>query len=171
MKKICAAVFLASVLSTSATADPKHEPPAMPKEFDALKKLVGAWEGTSKMEGKDMTVTVVYELTSGGTALMEKLAPGTPMEMISVYHKTGKTIGMTHYCAMGNSPQMVLKKADDKSVAFEMTKPLGITSMKEPHMHAVTLTMSGPDELKQEWQHYMNGKKADSVVFAFKRKK
>jgi hypothetical protein len=151
----------------------EHPTPSIPKELDTMtKELVGTWEGMSKMGGdKEMPVSVVYEVTSGGTAITERLFPGTPHEMISVYHKDGDTVSMTHFCAFGNAPQMKLKKFDGKVMAFEMTKPMGISSMKEPHMHAVTLTLTDHDSLQHEWVNYMNGKKAEVSVFNFKRKK
>lgn len=61
---------------------------------------------------------------------------------------------MTHYCAMGNQPRMSLKKSDGKTVQFEMTKPFGVSSINEPHMHAVTLSLSEPNTLKQEWVQF-----------------
>ena len=160
------------LISQVALAHPNHEAPPMPKEFDTLKGLVGTWEGKAKMGGdKEELVKVVYELTSGGTAIVEKLMPGTPNEMVTVYHKDGKTLGMTHYCALGNQPHMMLKKADASTMVFEMTKVQGISSIKEPHMHAVTLTMPDKDTLNQEWTHFSDGKKSMTVHLSFKRKK
>jgi hypothetical protein len=160
------------VVALSAFAH-EHPTPSIPKDLETMKKsLVGTWEGMSKMgEEKEQAISVVYEVTSGGTAITERLFPGTPHEMISVYHKDGDTVSMTHFCAFGNAPQMKLKKFDGKVMAFEMTKALGVSSMKEPHMHAVTLTLTDPDTLKQEWVNYMDGKKADVTVLTFKRKK
>jgi hypothetical protein len=172
MIRITALVFAILLSQVSgATPDHNHTPPVMPKEFDTLKGLVGTWVGTTDMgDGKQQAVTVVYELTSGGTALTEKLGPGTPMEMISVYHKEGKSLGMTHYCAVGNQPHMKLKKADAKSMAFEMVGNAGISSPKESHMHAVTLSIIDANTLKHEWVNYEDGKKKMTGVFTFKRK-
>lgn len=168
-KVMASLVFLAA---TAALAHPGHDAPTMPKEFDTLKKLVGSWEGTTKMDGKEEKATVNYTLTSGDTAIMEHLTPGDnpKHEMVSMYYKNGKTLGMTHYCAMGNQPHMVLKKATDNSLAFEMTKPEGVTSMNEPHMHALTITMLDPNTIKQEWVSYEDGKAKGTAVFTFKRK-
>ncbi|MEK6579724.1 MAG: hypothetical protein AABZ55_10895 [Bdellovibrionota bacterium] len=69
-------VFLC-IASHTVFASPQHTPPTMPKSFDTLKPLVGTWEGTTVMEGKEQKVTTVYELTSGGTALTEKFMAGT----------------------------------------------------------------------------------------------
>src|SRR4051794_13124831 len=99
-------IFLPLLLAVSqpVLAHPNQEAPAMPKEFDEMKQLVGNWEGTSKMGDKEETVNVVYELTSGGTAITEKTMAGTPHEMISIYHREGKSLAMTHCCAIGNQP-------------------------------------------------------------------
>jgi len=145
-------------------------PPPMPKAFDTLKPLIGTWQGMNKMGDKEEMVTVVYELTSGGSAIAERLMPGAPHEMITVYHRDGKTLGLTHYCALGNHPYMKLKKSDDKTVAFEMMNNQGLTSANEPHMHAVTLTLLDSNTLKQEWTYYNEGKKTDTVTFLLKRK-
>jgi len=168
--KSALAIF-ALVFAFSAFAHEHHDASAsMPKDFETLKKLVGTWEGTTTMNGKTMPAKVVYTLTSGGTVVEEKLAPGTEHEMVSLYYKEGSSLAMTHYCAEGNHPEMKLKKADGKSIAFEMTTPTGVTSMNEPHMHALTLTMADNNSLKQEWTNFTGGKKAETAVFTFKRK-
>ncbi|MBI3544877.1 MAG: hypothetical protein HY075_16515 [Deltaproteobacteria bacterium] len=164
-------LFSLLVLSSQTAFAHDMPPVAMPKEFDTLKTLVGTWEGTSTMEGKEEKFNVEYKLTSGGTALEERTMIGSPGEMVTMYHKSGKTLAVTHFCALGNQPMMPLKKATDKSLAFEMTKPLGISSLKEMHMHAVKLTFVDADTVKQDWTNYMNGKTGESVAFTLKRKK
>lgn len=162
---------LLSVFLSQAFAHEMPKPPVMPKDFDTLKELVGTWEGTGMMNGKEEKVSVVYELTSGGTAIAEKVMPGTPHEMISMYYKNGKSLAMTHYCAIGNHPEMQLKSADATHMTFEMTKPTGVASMKEPHMHSLALTMADKDHLTQEWTSFANGKKQECAVFKYERKK
>src|SRR5438270_1128001 len=105
MKLTALITLLCVAFSFSAFA---HDMPApkISKDFESLKALVGTWEGTSKMEGKEQPTTVTYELTSGGTAMAEKLNPGTPHEMLSVYANRGNQDSMTHYCVNGNQPEM-----------------------------------------------------------------
>ena len=162
-------ILFGLLASVSAFAHPSPQPPVMPAEFDTLKKLLGIWEGTTDMNGKSMPMKVTYELTSGGTAITEKLGPGTPMEMISIYYKQGKSLAMTHYCAMNNHPQMKLKKSDAKSLSFEMTDTTGLSSAKEMHMHALTLILPDENTLNQEWTNYSGGKKGELAKFTFKR--
>ena len=164
-------VFLALLAGGTACATPSNSPAPMPKEFEQLKSLTGTWEGTSKMGDKEMPIKIVYELTSGGTAISEKLMPGTPHEMLSVYHKEGDSVGMTHYCSMGNQPHLELSKSDGNTLVFTMTKPQGISSEKETHMHQLTLTRVDKDTLRQEWLSYSDGKPDAPHVFTAKRVK
>ena len=69
----------------SMAMEHKMPPVKMPKEFDTMKKLIGTWEGKNEMHGKEEMVTVEYKLTSGGTAIMETLMPGSAHEMVSMY--------------------------------------------------------------------------------------
>lgn len=149
-----------------------HEMPQVntPKDFEKVKELVGTWEGTHKTDKGEEKLKVTYELTSGGTAVLEKLFAGTPHEMISVYHPSGTKVTMTHYCAMGNQPEMTMKKADDKTMAFEMTGTAGIKSKNELHMHGLTVTMTDKDHMKEEWVSFEKGKKKDVTVFDLTRK-
>ncbi|HEY5037741.1 MAG TPA: hypothetical protein VIJ93_01570, partial [bacterium] len=108
----------------------------MPVEFDQVKALAGTWKGTTEMEGKPMDVKSTFELTSGGSVVMERLFVGTPKEMISMYHADNGKLVMTHYCSMGNQPKMSLKKNSDKELDFEMKGTSGIGSTMDAHMHA-----------------------------------
>ena len=47
--------------------------------------------------------------TGGGSAVTETLFPGTAHEMMSVYHMDGDDLVLTHYCAGGNQPRMMLE--------------------------------------------------------------
>lgn len=137
--------------------------------FEKMKALVGTWEGLNKMHDKTENIKVVYELTSGGTAMMETMMPGTPHEMLTVYANQGNTVSATHYCAIGNQPQMVLKKAEGNTFQFEMNGTGGLLNKNEEHMHAVTLSIDG-NKLKQEWTNYKDNKKGGMVVFEFTKK-
>lgn len=163
-------LIVALAFTASAFADHEHPKVEMPKEFEALKKLVGNWEGTTTMEGKEMKATVSYRLTSADTAIEERLGEGTPNEMVTMYYKSGNKLGATHYCALGNQPHMEMKNADAKTISFELKKPVGIKNLKEMHMHSIAFTFTDDKNFEQKWTNWINGKPGEVAVFNFKRK-
>lgn len=125
-------------------------------ELQKMKSLVGKWEGPSP----DMPygkIILDYKVTSNGSAVVETILPGTPMEMISVYHdnKDGK-LAMTHYCAMANAPEMVLQNPGEE----KMILALNPDSIKagEPHMHHLEITLKDATQMEQTWQCQPDGK-------------
>src|SRR5260370_14316271 len=74
--------------------------------FEQLKSLVGHWE-TEKSNTNQATLDL--ELTSGGTAVIEKaqmVQQGTTVEMITLYYLDGDQLKLTHYCMAGNHTTM-----------------------------------------------------------------
>jgi hypothetical protein len=163
-------ILLAALAQPALAGEDHHHAVTMPKQFETLKQLVGTWEGKSDMGKGEQTMRVVYALTSGGTAITETLMQGTPHEMVSVYHKAGDSLAMTHYCALGNQPYMKLKQTDDRQLIFEMEKAQGLTSADEAHMHGLTLTLKDKNTLQHDWSHYEGGKATQTVTFVLHKK-
>ena len=63
--------------------------------------------------------------------------------MISVYHEKGGKLSMTHYCSIGNQPQMDLVHAAGKDLEFNFAKSNEIDVDKEGHMHSLNADQSG----------------------------
>ena len=143
------------------------------EDFQRLKQIVGVWEGSTSMgEGKgDQKLTVEYRLTSGGTAIVETLSPGTPHEMISVYYDGDGSLEMTHYCALGNRPHMALKSSDDKNMAFELVSNNDIKADTEPHMHAMTISFVDDNNIVEHWTLYEGGKEKETATLELTRTK
>ena len=169
MKKMILLLFYSSLLLVNSAFAGEPKSAVTPKSFESMKQLIGVWEGKGKMHGEEQTVKSVYSLTSGGSAIQHVFMPGTPGEMTTMYHKDGDSMAMTHYCALGNQPYMKLKKATDTTFAFELAGKRGIKSKKEPHMHAVTVTLVGNHKLKEEWVFYKDGKEESATLFSFNR--
>lgn len=164
--------FLVAAVPALWAGDRMTEGPKMPAEFEKLKSLVGTWTGETKMHGdKEEAFKVTYELTSGGSVVMERLNPGTPHEMVTMYHLEGGKLCMTHYCMLGNSPKMRMKKATEDSIFFEMRGKEGISYSKEMHMHALNIRWKDMDHIAAEWVMYKDGKAQPGHVFNMARKK
>ena len=113
----------------------------------------------------------MYEVTSNGSAAVELLGPGTPFEMVSVYHDEKSKLAMTHYCAIGNQPRLALQSASPDSIKLAFAKDNVINPKREDHMHSLAITFLGPDQVQQEWGGYKGGKPTKPTVFTLTRVK
>ena len=161
------------VVVTGAVAGEEyiHQAPPASKALDRIKALAGRWEGTAQMEnGQTKPAVVEYKVTSGGSAVVETLGPGTPHEMVSVYHDDGGTLAMTHYCMLGNQPVLKLTEDEPQQMTFSLDGTRGIGSAQEMHMHGLSLTWADPDHLTQTWTSYSDGQPVGTSVFTVSRK-
>jgi hypothetical protein len=164
------ALLIAGALVTPSLADePKKEccgegnPHAA--QLGRLVDLVGEWTSADQDGDGKADVTVTYRLTGGGSALVETLNPGTPQEMVSVYHRDGEGWVLTHYCAAGNQPRMRGTPAAGSKAAFEIAFAFTDgTNLKAEvgHMAAMRLTLVDASHLKHEWT--FQGPKEKQVV-------
>jgi len=129
-------------------------------EFEKLKRLIGTWEGTHKMGEEEDPAAVEYYLTSNGSALVEKLFPGTPLEMITVYHDQKDELTMMHYCSVGNQPQMDLVASENNKMEFRLSATNTIDVDTEGHMHGLLITFLDDDTIMHNWTFYQEGKEA-----------
>lgn len=163
------ALLLFASFSTPLVGDDKA-PADKNSTFEKFKSLAGEWAGKKGAEGPEMTVT--YKVTSGGSAVVETMMPGTDHEMVTVIHPDGDSIVLTHYCMIGNQPSMKAPaKVDGNKIAFTFVKATNLKSDKDLYMHDVTFTFVDKDTLKSEWTHFSDGKASGNAVFELKRKK
>jgi len=173
MKRIAGAVVVAVMMTATAAMagdEHMHAAPATSAALNRIKSLAGRWEGTAKMEtGAQMPTAVEYKVTSGGTAVVETLDPGTPHEMVSVYHDEGGKLAMTHYCMLGNQPVLQLTNNEPQQMTFSLDGTRGIGSAQEMHMHGLSLTWADPDHLTQTWTSYEQGQPKGTATFTVSR--
>jgi hypothetical protein len=141
--------------------------------FDRLKGLEGEWEAASSSDQVTRGQVVSrYRLTGGGTALAETIFPGTPMEMLSVYHRDGRQLVMTHYCCMGNQPRMQARAGKNKDeVVFEFAGGTNLDPDRDSHIHGGVIRFVDNDHLQCQWEFYIDGKPGDKHTFDLVRKK
>jgi hypothetical protein len=147
--------------------------PVVPKDvFSRLKTLIGTWQGKGLDKTKEMPVQVTYRLTGAGSALVETLFPGTPHEMMTVYHMDGDALMLTHYCAIGNQPRMVLDRTSTQGqFVFAFAGGTNMTPALDKHMHNARIRIVDADHLETEWDTYQGGKLVDTKKFSLTRVK
>ena len=150
-----------SFLLAAAAWLPAGETPA-PKtgsaEFERMKTLVGSWTGKTDMGQGPVDLTIQYRLIAAGSVLEERIMAGTPNEMITMYYDKAGKLALTHYCMLGNRPEMALKTSDAKSLTFDFDACCAIDPKKESHMHALTLRFDDADTITSSCKAIMEGK-------------
>lgn len=164
---VTSAAFLLPPLVASAQGTPGRTTKSQ-AAFKQLTALVGDWEGVE--EGTPFRVS--YTLSGAGTALMEEVRPGDPQAMVTMFTVDGDHLIATHYCAVGNQPQMVSGVPDDlhKGVTFSLTRVTGLKTPDAWHNTGLTFTVDDNDHLTQKWTYMYEGK-AGSTVFHYTRRK
>ena len=165
---IAVAVFAG--LSLGQQPAPPAPSASVPARFDNLKSLVGEWEGSASEGGKEITATTSYRLVSDQSVLMSVLAPGTPHEMVTMFHMDGSDLMATHYCAAHNQPRFRFVPSSDPNVfAFEFRDATNLPSPTAPHMVAVKLTLVDANHHFEDWTFLANGQR-NTRRFDFHRK-
>ena len=155
--------ILALTLLTAATF--AAQPAITPAEaFASIKKLQGDWRGPAMMKGMPPARSV-FRVTASGSAVEETIFPGTKMEMLSVYHMDGGDLLMTHYCALGNQPQVKFNpsKSTASDLVFDFNGGTNLNPRRDLHMHSLRLvlppkTKGGPEKLITSGASWEGGK-------------
>ena len=177
MKPIIAAALTVcvSIASWGAVADagdaPKPPPDNSSAELNRIKALAGRWTSTTSMFGKkDQRVYTEFKVTAGGSAVIERIFPGTPQEMVSMYYDDddGK-LAMTHYCMMRNRPYFALVKSTKDTMKLDVKKVEGLKSAHDPSMGAITLHFKDKDHFTSTCESRGGKKKHPPMTMAFTR--
>ena len=127
-------------------------------ELEKIKGLAGRWEGTTFREANGTSAAVVtYEVTAAGSAVIEKLFPGTKGEMTTVYHddSSGRLVA-THYCNAANQPKLRLMESNGERLYFVLSPDSDIKADLEGHAHELTLLVGADGSLTHDWlNHYL----------------
>ncbi|MXX11455.1 MAG: hypothetical protein F4201_04925 [Nitrospira sp. SB0677_bin_15] len=148
-----------------------EHPSQLPLPFDLIKTLVGTWQGNKQTLNGQETITVEYALTARGTAVVERIFPDTPKEMVSIYTQDGHEMVMTHYCLLGNQPRMKTSSpVTGNFIPLSYIDGTGMRSVQDKHMHKLTLTIIDNRHINHEWTVFENGRELATHTFAFARR-
>jgi hypothetical protein len=163
---MAAAMLLAVAALAGETPAGKVDPKAA---FEKLKGLAGEWSGTA---GEGFPAPVIYKVSANGNVVMETLFPGTPHEMITMYHLAGDNLVATHYCSAGNQPHFKLdaEKSTPTELVFAFDGGTNFDPAKDGHIHEGKIGFAGDGKLENLWTFYAGGKQAESKDFHLTRK-
>ncbi|MGA1487549.1 MAG: hypothetical protein ACO4CW_02940 [Planctomycetota bacterium] len=138
-----------------------------PVSFERLSaRLAGVWAMLDENGAPLPDPALTSRMTANGSALVERIFPGQPHEMVSVYHRDGDAVVLTHYCALGNAPHMVLapESTEDRWV-FVCDEQGSNFDEAELHMHRGVLTWEGEDRFRSAWTTHEGGVAGGTVEF------
>ncbi len=166
-----AAGLALAVLGCAAPHGPREGAPPAAEAFARLTALEGSWVDTSGTMGPADKVLVTYRTSGSGSAVVETLFPGEDHEMVTVYHKDGPDLVLTHYCGLGNQPRMRATTVRDNVLEFQFDGGLNIDPAKDTHMHSARLEFVSRTELRSRWVSWEGGRVAEghTVEFSLRR--
>ena len=136
--------------------------------FETLKGLAGTWDG--KVVGSDQDFDVSFEVTSGGSMVLERMALGTGHEMVNAYHMVDGELRVIHFC-FANQPMMKLDTAASKpnDLVFAFAGGTNFDPAKDTHIHNGRVRING-EVLDGEWGTWAGGKDVGAAHYQARRK-
>ena len=169
MKKLVSITALAVLGGVSAfgfTRGPEGPSPAQ-LAFEKIKAMEGTWVPA---EGESKDPATIFHVSAGGTAVLETIFPGTEKEMLTVYFVENDELCLTHYCMLGNQPEM-RAEIDGNKLTFGFCGGCNIDVDSTMHMNNATYEILSPNRFKTTWNLYNGGKLAEAHSFEFVRLK
>jgi hypothetical protein len=149
-------LFLAATISAGAARKPAANTEVdSGTAFSRMKALVGDWDVESA-QGKAHSR---FELIAGGSVLLEHFTEPGGQEMLTAYHLDGNRLVLTHYCMVGNQPQMVAEKFDSASGEVDFAFAGGSNiAPGAGHMHDAVFHLASNDHFDAKWDFVEGGK-------------
>jgi len=159
------ALLMAACLAVPAWADVE----SAVKRFESIKGLAGTWRGYKQGDKTDI-LEVEFRVVSGGSAVAQRLMPGTKWEMLRVFSRDRDQIMVTHYCMLGNQSNLRAVESDDNShFDFGFVRGANFSEKDELHLHRITWKMNGSTDLVESFEMFDSGIKTDGATYLLKR--
>lgn len=155
MTRLAIALVLSCALGSCAgpSAAP-HDPHARQALLDSVKALEGRWEEAGP-DGKPQVTE--FKVSSNGSVVREIMFPGTPHEMTNVYRLDGNALALTHYCSMGNQPEMRATAREGNKLRFSLVSVADLEAPDEMYMGELTLEFVDADHVNEHWRSFAEG--------------
>jgi hypothetical protein len=128
--------------------------------FAFLKTLAGNWRRTSDRKdhgGKGTLET--FRISAGGSTVINTIFPGEESEMISVFHRDGEELLLTHYCALQNTPIMKFEKSDKPGlIKFVFKGGTNFDPAVDAHVHEGEIVIRDKDTVEANFTAFAGGK-------------
>ena len=165
--------LLATALLLAGATFAQSAPAGAPRQstaeaaFARMKGLQGEWV-SKRTDGK--TSHVKYDLTGGGSAVVERYWADDVPDMTTVYTLDGDRLLLTHYCMAKNQPRMQATAFDIAGqLNFHFLDATGLATPGEGHMHNASFRFIDNDHFTTRWEFFQDGKQKFAEELAFSR--
>ncbi|MEA3412144.1 MAG: hypothetical protein U9R74_11485 [Pseudomonadota bacterium] len=126
------------------------------------------------MVGTD-AVAMNFRTIGKGSTVQETLLPGTPKEMVTMYHcrdASCSQVKATHYCVKQNQPEMRVDPASTgNTLVYECDMNTELCRSKQNHVHKISHELSDDGQrLKTTYTSFADGSYLKDSVYQFVRK-
>jgi hypothetical protein len=151
--------------ATTAPAAPKWASDTDAAWTELQRALAGRWKATT---AQNRTIIVSYRLLSNGSALVETFTSTTSgKETLSVYHRDGGALMLTHYCAQGNQARLKAVEATRERVVFSFLDATN-AGAEQDVMQRLSFVLR-PDGFDQESTYRQPNGEQESTTLRFFR--
>ena len=163
MIKAISAVLLLAAAPSVASAPTETQKPASAAESDfaRLAALAGEWRNAQNPQS---TLRIRFALTAGGTVLQESWFRGETLHSLTLYHRDGGKLVLTHYCPQGNQPTLV-QSDTAASLAFTFRSATDLDAAQESYLHDLSFDLTNPDRpVRRETYRSTDGDETSALV-------
>jgi len=171
----CLAVTLLALGAGTVAAEATQTPAEV---FAKLKTLEGSWNASAEQisgepaaEGEPMLGRFEFKVSGAGSVLMEVMGADTEHEMVNMYHMDGDDLVLTHYCAGGNQPTMMLDREGlaEGRLNFAFTGGTNLDPAVDQHIHSAQLIWQEDGSVVSDWTAWSGGAEAAVMHFVLTR--
>lgn len=139
--------------------------------FNRITQLAGRWEGAGKNGPgeKQDKIVVTYEVTAGGSAVLERIFPDSPQEMITVYYEEKNRLYLMHFSMIGTRSVMALDRPQGNVYEFSLLESPALDPTVDTHMHSLKISFIDENHMNQEWSMFEAGKPSGDYSFMLTR--
>jgi predicted enzyme related to lactoylglutathione lyase/catechol 2,3-dioxygenase-like lactoylglutathione lyase family enzyme len=125
--------------------------------FERLCALAGSWEGRSSA---GWTARSEIEVIARGSAVLERTNfeahPGETM--LTLFHRDGEALVLTHYCVAGNQPRLAATAIDGGRLHFTFHDATNLATRDVGHMDEAFFDLGDGETFASKWSFSQNGK-------------
>jgi hypothetical protein len=137
--------------------------------FERLAALAGSWEGRSSA---GWTSRSEIEVIARGSVVLERTNfeahPGETM--LTLFHKDGPELLLTHYCVAGNQPRLVASSIAGDELHFTFRDATNLPEVAAGHMGEARFRLEGADAFSSQWSFKQNGQTSWMEEIRYRRR-